>query len=306
MNELRRPDRFSEEQVRTLQMLHETFARLAGSSLSAYLRAPVSIDLISLEQVLCDEHLRSINNSVFTIVSLPPLSGQAVLTLELRLVTTIVDLMLGGPGKAVSRSVLTDIERPLLRQTIELMLRALKAAWEGVVIVNPSIDAIETSADLVQIASPGDIVVTLLFDVQAGTQRHAMSLCIPYLMLKPFTTKLSVHGSSTSSSRRPKFGIGTAEASNPFVGSGEQSVPIVLMDIPLEVSVELGRTKMLVREVLDLSAGSIIEIDRAAVEPVDVLVNGRLFARGEVVVIEDNFGVRLTETLTPKDWGFEG
>src|SRR5450432_1078623 len=61
--DFRRPDKFSKDQLRTLQMLHETFARLAGSSLSGFLRAPVNIDLISLEQVPYEEYLRSINHS---------------------------------------------------------------------------------------------------------------------------------------------------------------------------------------------------------------------------------------------------
>ncbi len=74
-----------------------------------------------------------------------------------------------------------------------------------------------------------------------------------------------------------------------------------LMDIPLEISVELGRVKMLVKDVVELGTGSIVEIEKAAGEPVDVLVNGRLVARGEVVVIEDNFGVRVTEILNPMD-----
>lgn len=75
----------------------------------------------------------------------------------------------------------------------------------------------------------------------------------------------------------------------------------VLMDIPLEVTVELGRVKMAVRDVVELGSGSIVEIDKAAGEPVDVMVNGRLVARGEVVVIEDNFGVRITEILSQQD-----
>jgi flagellar motor switch protein FliN/FliY len=73
------------------------------------------------------------------------------------------------------------------------------------------------------------------------------------------------------------------------------------MDIPLEISVELGRVRMFVKDVLDLGTGSIVELDKAAGEPVDVLVNGRLVAKGEVVVIEDNFGVRITEILTPQE-----
>lgn len=81
---------------------------------------------------------------------------------------------------------------------------------------------------------------------------------------------------------------------------GENGLEII-MDIPLEVSVELGRVKLQVREVVELGAGSIVEIDKAAGEPVDVLVNGRLVARGEVVVIDDNFGVRITEILSVQE-----
>ena len=75
----------------------------------------------------------------------------------------------------------------------------------------------------------------------------------------------------------------------------------ILLDVPLEISVELGRVRMTVREVVDLGTGSIVEVDKAAGEPVDVMVNGRLVAKGEVVVIEDNFGVRITEILNPNE-----
>lgn len=92
-----------------------------------------------------------------------------------------------------------------------------------------------------------------------------------------------------------------AEQSGRPDGAGDSHGLDLLMDIPLEISVELGRVKMVVREVVDLGTGSIIEIDKAAGDPVDVLVNGRIVARGEVVVIEDNFGVRITEILNPQE-----
>lgn len=72
-------------------------------------------------------------------------------------------------------------------------------------------------------------------------------------------------------------------------------------DVPLEVTVELGRTRLLIRDILDLGAGSIIELDKIAGEPVELFANGLLMARGEVVVIDDNFGVRVTEILTAAD-----
>lgn len=72
----------------------------------------------------------------------------------------------------------------------------------------------------------------------------------------------------------------------------------MLLDIPLSVTVELGRTKRSVKEILELSGGSIIELDKLAGEPVDILVNSRLIAKGEVVVIDENFGVRITDILS--------
>lgn len=75
----------------------------------------------------------------------------------------------------------------------------------------------------------------------------------------------------------------------------------LLMDIPLQVSVELGRASKRVDEILDLSDGSIVELDRLSGEPVDILVNNKLIAKGEVVVIDENFAVRLTEIINPNE-----
>lgn len=73
----------------------------------------------------------------------------------------------------------------------------------------------------------------------------------------------------------------------------------LLMDVPMQLTVELGRTKMLVKEILGLGEGSIIELDKLAGEPVDLLVNNKLIAKGEVVVIDENFGVRVTDIINP-------
>ena len=71
----------------------------------------------------------------------------------------------------------------------------------------------------------------------------------------------------------------------------------LIMDVPLEVTVELGRTKKSIAEILDFTPGTIIELDKIAGEPIDVLVNGKFVAKGEVVVIEESFGIRVTEII---------
>jgi flagellar motor switch protein FliN len=88
----------------------------------------------------------------------------------------------------------------------------------------------------------------------------------------------------------------------PSVRSSVAGGPIELLhEVEMGVTVELGRTRMLVRDILDLSPGSVIELDRAAGAPIDVLVNGTLIARGEVVVIDEEFGIRITEVIGYED-----
>ncbi len=81
---------------------------------------------------------------------------------------------------------------------------------------------------------------------------------------------------------------------------GERELDFIL-DIPLELSVELGRTRMLVNDLLQLGQGSIIELKKLAGEPLEVYINRKLIARGEVVVVNEKFGVRLTDVITPID-----
>ena len=80
----------------------------------------------------------------------------------------------------------------------------------------------------------------------------------------------------------------------------------LLMDVPLPVSVELGRTTMTIRNILELGAGSVVEVHRVAGEPVDILINGKLVARGEVVVIDENFGVRILDMVSPEEKLMDG
>ena len=91
------------------------------------------------------------------------------------------------------------------------------------------------------------------------------------------------------------------EAKSPQAG-GESSRRLdMLLDVPLEVNVELGRTRMTIQDLLQLGPGSVIELDKVAGEALDILVNGRLVARGEAVVVNDKFGIRITDIVSPQE-----
>ena len=96
----------------------------------------------------------------------------------------------------------------------------------------------------------------------------------------------------------------TAGVFQPLAGdapSGARNDIDMILDIPVQLTVELGRTKIAIKNLLQLAQGSVVELDGLAGEPMDVLVNGCLIAQGEVVVVNDKFGIRLTDIITPSE-----
>lgn len=279
--DFRRPDKLSKDQLRTLHMLHDTCARLASSSLAGFLRTPIQLELISVEQVPYEEYLRSINQSVFSILSLAPLSGQAVMEVEFGLIFSMIDRMLGGPGRGINRTSLTDIEKPLVTQLVEKMLGALKSAWEAIVIVNPRIEGMETSSQFVQIAPPTDIAVMILFEVKLGEQRGAMSLCIPYLVLKPITAKLAAQKWATVTNRKKN-------------AANRRQMALHIQRSRLECKVELGRTQFAIGDFLSLKPGDVIRLDQKQTDPVSVHVKDHSKFLAVPIKSGKNFAIQIT------------
>lgn len=278
--DFRRPDKFSKDQLRTMQMLHETFARLFSSTLSAYLRAPVHIDLISVEQIPYDEYIRAITSSLINIFSMQPLSGQALLEIEFDVIISMIDRLLGGPGTVVKRPqpALTDIERPLVENVVDRALGALRTAWEGIVSFTPIREGMETSAQFVQIVPPNDIVVSILFEIRVGETHGAMSLCIPYLLLKPILSKLSAQRWFSGSKRAP-----SQHAALIAQQLQQTRVPLVAV---------LGSTRLTLRQILELKEGDVVLLTRRTNEPIDIMVGNRVKfrarpgLRGKQVVVQ--------------------
>ncbi|MDW8105781.1 MAG: FliM/FliN family flagellar motor switch protein, partial [Armatimonadota bacterium] len=188
--------------------------------------------------------------------------------------------LLGGPGTVVKRAqtALTDIERPLVENVVDRALGSLRTAWEGIVNFIPVREGMETSAQFVQIVPPNDIVVSILFEIRVGETHGAMSLCIPYLLLKPILSKLSAQrwfsGSKRASSQH------TALLAQQLQRT---SVPLVAV---------LGHARLMLRQVLELKEGDIILLSRRIHEPIDLMIGNRVKfrarpgTRGKQVVVQ--------------------
>jgi len=154
----------------------------------------------------------------------------------------------------------------------------------GPVVVDPG-QVLEPAVALGSLAAKGELVVVPMLDDEEV--RAAVAL-----VLTPWPGT----GGATTYGLPPIDELAAAGPGTP--GAPSRGLDL-LHDVEMEVSAELGRTRMSVRELLSLSPGAVVDLDRAAGSPADLLVNGRLIARGEVVVIDENFGLRITEIVVP-------
>lgn len=267
--DFRRPDKFSKDQLRTLQMLHETFARLFASSLSAYLRVSTHVDLVSVEQVPYNEYMRSLTTSIINVISMEPLSGQAILEMEFNVVLAMIDRLLGGPGNMVkTTTMLTEIEKALTESIIQRAIKDLTTAWDSVVALTPKRESMETQSQFIQIVPPNDTIVSILFEVKVGDLRGAMSLCIPYLLLKPVTPKLSVERWFSS-----------ALAEN--MGQNADKLAQRLERAKVTCVCRLGTAHITVNDLVNLAIGDTVVLNRRSTDEVDLLIGRSVKFRGK-------------------------
>ncbi len=193
--DFRRPNKFSKEHLRSLEMLHQNFARLLSSFFSGYLRASINIEVASVGQMIYEEFMRSIPSpTVLTIFQLKPLEGAAVMETNSQVVFPLIDLMFGGPGTATDKTrELTDIETTVVRRLYQRVLENLSTAWQDLYEIDTEIEAIETNPRMQQLYSPNEVVALITFSVNIEEEpRGLMNLCIPYIVLEPVMSRLSV------------------------------------------------------------------------------------------------------------------
>jgi flagellar motor switch protein FliM len=205
--DFRRPDKLSKDQLRTMQMIHETFSRLFSSSISGYLRTQVQVDLISVEQIAYEEYIKSVSSSRVVVLGVRPLSGHMIRDLQLDLVFTMIDRLLGGTGEGGDFKVgkdLTDIEKVLASNIVRVALADLTTSWENVLRLQYSTVSLDTNAQFIQIVPNNDTVVLLLLEVAIGEKKGQMSFCLPYLLLKPILDKLNAQQWFISKTKKPE------------------------------------------------------------------------------------------------------
>ena len=282
--DFRRPDRIPKDQLRSVHLVHDFLARNLASSLGAYLRAYVTVNLVSVEQLSFGEFLGYLPTpTCIANVAVQPLEGNAVLEINPSLVMPILDIVLGGTGQDLpdeSRE-LTEIEQNIMQAIFRIVLNDLREAWAAGGNLQFEVEDTETQPQLLQILSPNEAVVGIGFEVTVADARGMMNFGVPSVMVKMSGQRLeqqwSIRRRSTAADERKRL-------------SG------IVRRAPVEINAAVRGGAVRMRDILDLSAGDVLSMAAPVDKPVDVMVNGvRKFA-GDVVAAGGWKAVRLTDS----------
>ncbi|CDQ40106.1 MULTISPECIES: flagellar motor switch protein FliM [Virgibacillus] len=262
--DFKRALRFSKDQVRSISRIHENYARLLTTFLSAKLRTYIHISVASVDQIPYEEFIRSIPKmTILNTYSVYPLEGRLVMEVNPNIAYAMLDRTLGGAGSGLNKvENLTEIETILMSQLFEKASEKLKEAWASIVEIDPVLEEFEVNPQFLQMVSPNETVVVVSLNTTIGEATGMINICIPHIVLEPIISKLSVHyWMQTSSKDRD-------EAAYEKLTKNVQQAAI-------ELKAVLGETDISIEEFLQLNKDDVIRLNNTIESPLTLAVNNQ-------------------------------
>jgi flagellar motor switch protein FliM len=287
--DFRRPDRIAKDQLRAIHVLHENFGRSLASSLSAYLRAYVVVNLVSVEQLSFMEFTQCLPSPTCMVsLGMKPFDGNAVLELNPTLVFPILEMLLGGSGKVPTKITreITEIEHSILEGLLRIVLNDLRSAWHGVSPMQFSMESNETEPQLLQILAPNEAVVAISMEVRIGDNTGMMNIGIPAIIIKMLRQKFD-----------QQWSVRRTQATE----EEHARVLRLVMNSTLSIDSRMQGQTMTVRDLLNLKEGHVLAFDFPQERPVDLIVNGKLKYRGQVVSTGNKRGFHIDKLYKSSD-----
>lgn len=289
--DFKRPDKFSKDQIRTLYMLHESFARLLNTYLSTHLRTLVNVDVASVEQLTYQEFVQSVANPSFiSVLGVPPLKGNIILEFDTAIAFAYIDRVFGGDGNTQMKTrVLTEIEDAVMRRFVTAAMNHFKDAWSNVTPMNPFLETTESNPQFMQIVTPSEMVVIITLQVRIGDTEGIMNICIPYLVLEPIMSKLTT-----------TFWV----ASSISKSDSENQVAIIqskLEKTKVNFVVEVGEVQISIKEFLMLGFGDVLQLGTKVKDdlPCRVGSNAKFYCRPGT--FGKKMAVQITRVVNPEE-----
>lgn len=285
-----RPDKFSKDQLRTLQMMHDTFGRNLQTELAGLMRIPVQVEVLSVAEMMYEEFIEQLSNpSILNIVSLESVGGSIVIEINPALGFMMLDRLLGGPGTPPKRArALTEIEQTLIRRIVERMLGALEDAWQPVSRLGAQYQRTEMNPQFVQVVPPQDMTVVISFRVRMKEAYGRMNLCLPYVCLEPVAPKLKAQVWFASNQPGER-------------GGSQEILQERLANLKLRLTVELGEGTISIGDFVNLQVGDVIQLDKDVHSPLAVRIGNRKKFLARPGRIGSRLAVEVLEAIREDD-----
>lgn len=259
----KRPDRVSKEQLRSLELMHEAFARNLAVSISGFLRTLAEVNLISVDQLMFNEFITSLPNpTCFSIFSIAPLEGNIVIEVNPGISFPIVDRLLGGTGGGISEMrEMSDIELQIMEWFLNRVTSNLRDAWRDLADINFRIQGKETNPQVAQIVSPTETVILLLFEIKIPGASGFMNVCVPFISIESLADKLTLQYRFSGGKKTRDF--------------TQDKIRDMMMKVRIPFEVSLGNAKMTLQELLDLKKGDVLLTNKSIHDQLDVFVSGK-------------------------------
>lgn len=275
----RRPDRVSKDQIRSLQFLHDRFARNVATSLSAYLRTPTTVTVQSVDTFTYGEFLASLPDpTVFYAVSLAPMDLIGALEVNPDVAFAVVDRLLGGTGNGLPMDrPLTEIEQNVVDAAITFIVNNLSEAWQPIVDINFRISGRDTRPQMLQVATPNEQMIVVICEMKVADAVGSLHITLP-------TGLIEIVGS--------KFSSTWQRAHRKPTDAETTRLRERLATVPFPVA-GLLQTALPVRELIALQRGDIVTFGQPVSQPVDVGVDGSVKFKAQLVRCGQRAGLEI-------------
>jgi flagellar motor switch protein FliM len=274
-------DRIPKSQLRALYMVHESFVRNLASSLSAYLRSYVALNLVSLEQISYAEFIDGVTFPTgIAYIGLSPYDGTAVLELGLSLMFTFMEVLMGSKGRTggtIQRKI-TEIEKSIMQTLLRVILVDLREAWRSVADIDFTVRSLASEPQLMHVLAPSEAVIVIAIDVRVGETTGLMNLAIPSIFIKRLRNKFE-------QLQRVKKAHAT--------GGDHLIVAEVLLDVELNFKAYMDGGKIAARTLIDLEPDDILVLEHGADKPLRASLNGETKWDGYITSLKENLAFEV-------------
>lgn len=283
--DFKKAHRFSHDQIRTLNRIHENFARLITSYLSTQLRTLVQINVFSVEEFSYEDFIANVQKkSILGVFKADPLQGNMVMQFSPNLAAVMFDRMLGGQGivSQTNNHDLTEIEESVIRRVYIRTLESFQEAWSSVVKISPQLQEIEVNPLFLTMSPPNETVVLVSLQVKIGDVDGTIIICLPYVGLENVLPKLSArHWLANQKKTIEKHEMEALEKN--------------VQGTRLDVKAILGRSTIQFGDLLKMQNGDVIRLNESYEDPVTILVDEKQKFFAQPGVSKGKMAVQITD-----------